>query len=526
MSRKSLSLIFALLGGLFGNAATAGMDDTAMLRAMPAMLRLSYEVLDLGKSETMGLAGVHYLVNLHPDWYLGASGFGALQGERGGFFTGGFTLGTGRRFASKWLADAGLFVGGGGGGAAPQGSGLMLRPHLNISRDIGGAMLGAGVSYITFPDGDIDSTQLNLSLGIPFDVHYGRARDTGKPVYAGALNGLELKKTEWLATLDEYRPLGSVKTTLGTPMNDALKRVGFEYRRHIDSHRFFFVETAGAAGGDSDGFAELLAGAGYRIALTERLHLGASLAAGGAGGGKVDTGGGLVAKARLGLDYDLAPSLKLGLEGGRIESEGSFSANFFGASLGYRMGEVGSADGGPAQAPLPSHREGPGWGKGDDGTDELKSAHLSKWRLAANTHAILDAARKSGDARNLNLTGLKLEKFLTDNVYISGQAHGAYSGGAGGYAVGLFAAGWEMPLRKNGRLSLNIELAAGAAGGGGVDAGGGAIVQPQLGLTWRLNNWLAARVEAGRVKALEGNLDSTIAGAGLAVEFSRPEGRL
>jgi len=80
---------------------------------------------------------------------------------------------------------------------------------------------------------------------------------------------------------------------------------------------------------------------GYRVPLlSPRLHLGASLAAGGAGGGQVDTGGGLVAKARVGLDYDFTPSLKLGLEGGRIESVGSFGANFFGLSLGYRVGEL------------------------------------------------------------------------------------------------------------------------------------------------------------------------------------------
>ncbi len=193
-------------GVLIGGPVWADVTESAVLRSKPALLRMSYEVLDIAPSETMGLAGVHYLVNIHPDWYVGASGFGALAGERGGFFTGGFTVGTGKRFASKWLLDAGLFVGGGGGGSAPQGGGMMLRPHLGISRDVGNVMLGAGVSYVTFPDGGIDSTQLNLSLGIPFDVYYGRASDAGKAVHAGDLFGLKLRETEWLATAGEYRP--------------------------------------------------------------------------------------------------------------------------------------------------------------------------------------------------------------------------------------------------------------------------------------------------------------------------------
>jgi len=46
-----------------------------------------------------------------------------------------------------------------------------------------------------------------------------------------------------------------------------------------------------------------------------------------------------------------------------------------------------------------------------------------------------------------------------------------------------------------------------------------------LGLTWRLNRQLAARLEAGRIKALDGKLDSNLIGLGLAYEFSRPEYR-
>ncbi len=496
----------ALLGVHFiAASAWADVTDTAVLRSKPALLRLSYEVLDIGPSETMGLAGVHYLVNIHPDWYVGASGFGALQGERGGFFTGGFTVGTGKRFASKWLLDAGLFVGGGGGGAAPQGGGMMVRPHLNLSRDVGSVMLGAGVSHVRFPNGGIASTQLDLTLGIPFDVYYGRASDAGKPVYSGDLFGLKLQKAEWLATAGEYRPTDSAKTTSGAAMTASLKRVGFEYRRHVDAHRYYFVEAAGATGGQSDGYAELLAGVGVRAALlSPRLHLGVSLAAGGAGGGQVDTGGGLVAKARVGLDYDVTPALKLGLEGGRIESAGSFGANYVGLSLGYLVGEPGKGKGGHA------------WQGGE-------GMRLAKWRLAAVQQTQIDAARKGGAGQDVSLVGIKIEKFLTDAVYLTGQAHGAYSGEAGGYAVGLIGAGWEIPLRKDGRLRFNAEFAAGAAGGGGVDVGGGAIIQPLLGLNWRFDRQFAARLEVGRIKALDGNLDSNVMGLGLTYEFSRPE---
>lgn len=503
--RVSLVPVLVLVGLLGSGRAVADVERPAALRSKPALLRATYEVLDMGASETMGLGGVHYLVNLHPDWYVGASGFGALGGERGGFFTGGFTVGTGRRIASKWLLDGGLFVGGGGGGSAAQGGGLMVRPHVGLSRAVGSVMLGAGVSHVKFPNGGIDSTQLSLSVGIPFDAYYGRARDAGRLVYSGDLVGRKQQRAEWLVTAGVYRPAGDTETTEGEAMSSSLKRVGFEYRQHLDPHRYFFVETAGAVGGEADGFAEILGGLGYRIPLGRRTHLSASLAAGGAGGGRVDTGGGLVAKMRAGLDFDLTPALKLALEGGRIESVGSFSADFYGLSLGYRLGEIGMGEAGQV------------WQGG--------KVRLAKWRLLGTHHTSVSAARKDGRAQDLSLVGLKIEKFVADTFYLTGQAHGAYTGDAGGYAVGLIGAGWEIPLREDGRLSFNAEFAAGAAGGGGVDVEGGAVFQPQVGLTWRLDQHLGVRVEAGRVKALDGKLDSKVVGAGLMYEFSRPEHR-
>ncbi|MFP5419757.1 MAG: hypothetical protein ACLGHA_11470, partial [Gammaproteobacteria bacterium] len=93
--RRSLAPALLASGVLAGpQPALADPLGAPPLRSKPALLRMSYEALDIGPSETMGLAGVHYLVNVHPDWYVGASGFGALAGERGGFFTGGFTVGT------------------------------------------------------------------------------------------------------------------------------------------------------------------------------------------------------------------------------------------------------------------------------------------------------------------------------------------------------------------------------------------------------------------------------------------------
>lgn len=500
--RGVLIFVTLIAAGVSPSLSAVG-DESASLQRADALFRLNYEVLEIGGGKPMGLAGVHYLVEVVPDWYIGPSVFSGLYGERGGFFAGGLTAGTRRQFAPRWYLDAGMFVGGGGGGSVPDGSGLMLRPHLGISYDLGAMVLDGAVSYVRFPDGDVDSTQLSLGFGIPFELFYGSAVEAGRLVPASALGGLTMRNTEWLATWAVYHSDDPFAATSVRLTDEPLDRIGFEYRRHLDGNGYFMVETAGALGGDSGSFAELLGGVGYRAQLFDRSYVSAGVSVGGAGGGLVDTGGGLVGKARLGLEYWFSPDIKLGLEAGRMESAGSFAADFYGLSMGYRIGEVVSGSPGVAWQ----------WGDG---------VRLARWRLAATAHSNPDAVRNSGDEQELGLVGLKIERFVNRTVYLTGQSFGAWDGDAGGYAVGLIGAGAELPLRDDGRLSLSMELTGGAAGGGGVDVGAGAVVQPLLGLTWRAGRNIGLRLEGGRTRALDGELDSGLIGVGLVYEFSRP----
>ena len=59
---------------------------------------------------------------------------------------------------------------------------------------------------------------------------------------------------------------------------------------------------------------------------------------GGAGGGSLNVGSGLVAQYNVGLGYQLTPALSVMLAGGQIASpDGDFRANVVGASLEYRF---------------------------------------------------------------------------------------------------------------------------------------------------------------------------------------------
>ena len=85
-------------------------------------LRFSYEEIDMPDAgEYMGLYSIGAYDRFNPWLYGGITLYGAASGRRGGFFTGGYTLGVDRQLTDNWIFDSGAYVGAGGGGAAAQG---------------------------------------------------------------------------------------------------------------------------------------------------------------------------------------------------------------------------------------------------------------------------------------------------------------------------------------------------------------------------------------------------------------------
>ena len=128
-------------------------------------LRFSFEEIDMPDAgEHMGLYGIGAYDRLNPWLYGGITAYGAASGRRGGFFTGGYTLGVERQLIDNLILDAGGYVGAGGGGSAAQGGGLMIRPHIGLKYDLSWAELGLKYSYVESPHGDISRDALALSL--------------------------------------------------------------------------------------------------------------------------------------------------------------------------------------------------------------------------------------------------------------------------------------------------------------------------------------------------------------------------
>lgn len=473
-------------------------------------LRLSFESVDMpSPDDRMGLLGFSYLTELNSSWSLGISGYGSVSGDRGGFFTGGFSGGFKQRLIEDLWLDTGLFAGGGGGGGAAQGGGLMLRAHAGLIYDFDSFSIGAAFSSIDFPNGDIESQHLALTLDIPFTTVWADQTTADSPLTAANVSkfiekSLQVVHQELLLKSRVYLFSDSTRTTSGMTRKDNLKLLGVEYRRFFSKQSFLLAETMGAFAGEADGYAEVMFGAGHRQPMFEqKFNLLASLAAGAAGGGRIDTGGGAVIRAEIDLEYQLKPGTVAALGSGYFEAvDGNASGWILGIKVGSSF-ETIRAGSGPV--PVPTNQK----------------IQRARWRLRGSHQSYFHPERK-GQAftdRDVHLAGVKIDHFIKKNLYLSGQATGAYNGDAGGYAVGLIGLGWQG---KFGRSNWHpvAELMTGAGGGGGIDVGEGALIQPLMGIEYSFNDRYSLQVMAGQILAVDGDLNSTTAEVSLCYRFS------
>ena len=473
------------------------------------ILRLSFEEIDMPDAgEHMGLYGIGAYEKFNPWLYGGITAYGAATGRRGGFFTGGYTLGIESKLTDNWILDAGGYVGAGGGGAAADGGGLHIRPHIGLKYDFNWGLLGLNYTYVDFPNGDISSDAISLSMDFPFSSLINNSDVNGTTVadyFGTGWSDLSRHRSHLAARVRGYFPASGSKTASGIPLDNSLGLVGVEYSYFLNKNWFTTFETAGAALGGVGGYAELLAGLGYRLPLTknDRLALLPALTIGGAGGGDVGTGGGFVARANIGIEYRLSTDLSLIMDGGFLTApDGNFDTEYIGFNLAYVMETFAQDQKG---APLAE-------------TDLIQTA---KWRFRPAHQWYFDAQRKGGSSRDMQLLGGKIDWMGGDWWYLTGQGLSAYGGGAGGYSEGHWGLGVVSPTWKN--WQLYGEMLLGAGGGGGIDSGSALLYKPSVGLEYNLNNDLSLLTGIGKVISKEGNLDANTLEVSLVWRFGTPK---
>jgi len=469
-------------------------------------LLFSIDRIDVVEGEKMGLLGGSYLFPIGAGFKTGLGVYGAVEGDRGGFFTGGLQLTWEKSLFSDYFFSVQAFGGGGGGGAAPQGGGLMYRTSTELGKKINNSRIAAGFSYINFPNGEIESSQFTLSFSKDIDnLHLSGYSPSSK--FNQWREVLERQFTAVPQTFSlqflSYYPDTQNRGRSGKVLDERMDVIGIRWSKKLNESYWFEFETGGAFSGGIDGFAEVLSGVSYRSPVIPWLAANSGFLVGAAGGGDVDTGGGAIVRVYTGFDLIMGERWQINNQFGFNRAvDGDFTTPYTSFNLAYSFSSFY-----PMNSDISVY----------DGS-EIYWRQL-RIRSGVQTYfSMPQESRKSVNVSpvNVDLTSLKLDAFVNRWLFLTGHALGAATGGAGGYAVGLVGPGFQFSRYAS------WEFLVGAAGGGGLDVGAGKILQTMFNVELPINSALGVEASIGHIEAVGGGLSGPVSNLSINYYFMQP----
>ncbi|WP_298778328.1 hypothetical protein [uncultured Polaribacter sp.] len=449
----------------------------------------------------MGFTGIHYNLMLN-DWaYAGVGIYGAVSGERGGFFTLGINAGIKKHITDRFYTDAGFHFGGGGGASAPDGGGAFILPHFNLGYDFNTFSINSGWSYVDFFDGgEIKGHQLNIGIEIPLDYDHANYNSS-----ESEYDFDELKKSDWniptkrnslMFHANNLKIKGNTQQSSGVKYNgETIRLAGFEFASYLTENWFAFVKVDGAYDGIKAGYMDVFLGGGYHYAFNKnRTNIIAKFGVGAGGGGGIDTKGGFLIYPDISIEQKLFNDLFIAINTGYVMSTNSdvFTSSY-GIGLKYYVERSGIIS-----------------------NKNIFSKGIFKGlNVIVKQDVYINADRDAISAENMHQISLQVNLDINKNLYVAGQTSFANFGNAGAYAEGIVGLGAKTNPILNDKATLFVQTLAGAAGGGGISTGEGLIVKPSAGLNYQINNNLGIRSAVGFVKAKGGNLSSPFVNFGI-----------
>ncbi|MEP5761677.1 MAG: hypothetical protein ABJ327_20660 [Litoreibacter sp.] len=449
------------------------LTSTTIVSAEPVQFRYGLDILGRQQTTIDAFHSISAMRELRPGLFFGQTLYSAAAGDAGGLFVGGFELAKEVSLSGRTKLEFGGFLGGGGGAFVVDGDGLMSRFHVTLKQRISDNYAATfGLSYIDITGSAVSTPA--FSFGITRDVDFALVKGHSRGAPAGG--GRIVRAVKPL--VKQFHPSGNKKrsgASLGT-----MTLLGFEasFASSPDAVTETFLQSTGAVAGDGEGYADIQAGYRWKTRPDGRRAF-AEAAVGFGGGGDVDTGGGLIASAGIGAAIPIFPGF-----------EAEIGANYT------------TALDGDLDAFSPYLRASLAFGNQRKEAQELGSPQRWQLSLGITTQVEHDGLRRAGSDKSgsptLAETGLDL--FLTERTYFTGNAQTVVTGDAGGYAVGLLGLGYAIPL--NDTWTVSVEGYLGAAGGGGIDTGGGLMGGGRIELDYKLSDTLALSAGVGRLQSL------------------------
>lgn len=270
------------------------------------------------------------------------------------------------------------------------------------------------------------------------------------------------------------------------------------------------LNSYSALTGERPGLISFGMGIGYVQPLfNSPFSLDAGVFVGGGGGGGAPDGGGLITRGHLNLAYNFK----------------SFSIFAGYSRLDFPTGDMGGNNlnfGITLNSFFDTARRLPESSDTFGLNDKMNQSRF-RMTLMGTRYMRFDegpfAPGSNKKAKDIQLVGVEIDKFLNENFYAALKLSGAITGGVDGYMSYLVGLGFEQTLWTK-SLTLDAQLLGGPSGGGGIDSGGGATLQGSLGLRAYLGNGFELKASAGQSYAPAGNFSGTFLEFGLSKNFN------
>ncbi|WP_298883357.1 hypothetical protein [uncultured Polaribacter sp.] len=465
-------------------------------------LSIEMPITNIPNEQNMGFTGIHYNLNFKNSFYTGVGIYGAISGDRGGFFTLGINAGLKKYLSNNFYLDTGLHFGGGGGAGAPDGGGAFILPHFNLGYDFKNFSINSGWSYVNFFDeGAIKNHQLNFSIEIPLDFNYAK--------YTSAEKEIDIEKfkmTKWNqkpkknSLMVHFNNLKIKGNTQGINNGKTIKLAGFEFTSYINNNWFTFLKVDGAYDGIRAGYMDVFLGGGYHLSLNKNnTNILAKLGIGAAGGGGINTDGGFLLYPDLSIEQRVFNDLFLTINKGYLFTPSKdFYTSTFGLGIKYYLERNGVKT----------------------NNTSFTKGKFKGFDFILKQDMYLNAQRMTNPTEAMHQISLQVNFDLNKTFFVAGQTSFANFGDAGAYAEGLVGLGIKSRLLFNNSTNFFTQILGGAAGGGNISTGEGLIIKPSAGLNYKLSNNLKLRASAGYVKAKGGDLSTTFINFGIKYNIS------
>lgn len=261
----------------------------------------------------------------------------------------------------------------------------------------------------------------------------------------------------------------------------ALGVLGIHALKYFSSHFYGGLVGFEGVSGNKGGYFGLGLDGGAQYPVWKSLSADAGVRVGGAGGRDSPVGGGLFVEPYVGLKYPFS-FFTAGLEYSYIDfPSGQISSDQIGVGISFPLRDE----------------------------EKIYTGKNYIALLARESIPSADTKDTAGnkDTAEFQSVGVELGHFLSRDFFAYGNFVGAFHGRLNGYAQSILGLGYQYPLSE--KFSVIGKIGAGSAGGGGVNTGGGFIVEPNFGVEYDFVKSLGVELNGGYVDAPYGKFQAS-----------------